>query len=117
MAGSAASVVQTLQGAHATVEVLCFGRSGVSTSAPDRPRAASVEFKDDQLVVRLEDGRTIMVPLEWFPRLRDATDAQLADFRLVGQGIGIHWPQLDEDLSVRGLLLPEAADATFRRSA
>ena len=89
----------------------------MSISAPDRPRAASVEFRDHQLVVCLEDGRTIMVPLEWFPRLRDATDTQLADFRLVGQGIGIHWPQLDEDLSVRGLLLPEAGGAPFRRSA
>ena len=89
----------------------------MSTSAPDNPRAASVEFQDSQLVVHLEDGRTVMVPLEWFPRLRDATGSQLADHRLVGRGIGIHWPELDEDLSVRGLLLPEAADAGFRRSA
>lgn len=80
----------------------------MSTSVPDRPRAVSVDAKDGELVVHLEDGRTLTVPLEWFPRLRDATPAQLAAYRLVGQGVGIHWPELDEDLSVRGLLLPEA---------
>jgi hypothetical protein len=80
----------------------------VSTSVPDRPRALSVAAQDGELVVHLEDGRTLTVPLEWFPRLRDATPAQLAAYRLVGQGVGIHWPELDEDLSVRGLLLPEA---------
>ena len=68
-------------------------------------------------MVHLEDGRTILVPLEWFPRLRDASSAQLAHYRLVGQGIGIHWPDLDEDISVRGLLLPDAASAPVRRTA
>lgn len=58
-----------------------------------------------------------MVPLEWFPTLRDATPAQLAAHRLVGHGIGIHWPELDEDLSVRGLLLPDAVSAPARRTA
>ena len=51
------------------------------------------------------------VPIEWFPRLRDATPEQRRDLRLVGGGIGIHWPQLDEDLSVRGLLFPHPEDA------
>jgi hypothetical protein len=59
-----------------------------------------------ELIVHLEDGRTVSVPLEWFPKLRDATPLQLADCRLIGQGIGIHWPQLDEDISVRALLMP-----------
>ncbi len=54
------------------------------------------------------------MPLEWFPKLRDATPAQLASYRLVGRGIGIHWPELDEDLSVRALLLPDLA---VRRTA
>jgi hypothetical protein len=58
--------------------------------------------------VHLEDGRTVLVPLEWFPKLRDATPDQLADWRLIGQGVGVHWSQLDEDLSVRGLLMPQA---------
>lgn len=86
----------------------------MSTSVPEQPRAVSVDVEDGELVVHLEDGRTLAVPLEWFPRLRDATAAQLADYRLVGHGIGIHWPELDEDLSVRGLLLPEAMSAPAR---
>lgn len=89
----------------------------MSTSAPERPRAVSVDVEDDELVVHLEDGRTLMVPLEWFPRLRDATPAQLAAYQLVGRGIGIHWPELDEDLSVRGLLLPDAMSAPAQRTA
>jgi hypothetical protein len=76
--------------------------------APEEPRARSVEVADGRLVVDLEDGRTVLVPLAWFPRLRDATPAQLADCRLVGQGVGVHFGQLDEDLSVRGLLMPQA---------
>src|SRR5207244_7970293 len=83
-------------------------RDGVSTSAPEQPRAVSVEVVRQDLVVHLQDGRTVSVPLEWFPKLREATQPQLADHRLVGKGVGIHWPQLDEDLSVRGLLMPEA---------
>ena len=81
----------------------------MSISAPEQPRAVSVTTAAGELVVQLEDGRTVSVPLEWFPRLRDASAAQLADYRLVAQGVGIHWPQLDEDLSVRGLLLPRGA--------
>lgn len=80
----------------------------MTTSAPEEPRAVSVETVAGELTVRLEDGRTVSVPLEWFPKLRDATAAQLADWRLIGQGVGIHWAQLDEDLSVRGLLMPQA---------
>jgi hypothetical protein len=80
---------------------------GVSISAPDQPRATDVEVIDGELVVHLEDGRTVHVPLEWFPKLRDASPNEIADWRLVGRGVGIHWPKLDEDLSVRGLLLPQ----------
>ena len=89
----------------------------MSTSAPEQPRAESVEFTDEEFVVHLEDGRTVRVPREWFPRLRDATTAQLAEWRLIGHGIGIHWPQLDEDISVRGLLLPQVAAAPARKTA
>jgi len=70
----------------------------------NRPRATEVRITDDDLVVALEDGRVLQVPLEWFPRLRDATPEQRRNFRLIGRGLGIHWPDLDEDLSVRGLL-------------
>lgn len=89
----------------------------MSTSAPEQPRAQSVEFTDDELVVHLVDGRTIRVPLEWFPRLRDASAAALREWRFIGQGVGIHWPKLDEDISVRGLLLPEVAVVPARKSA
>lgn len=80
----------------------------MSTSMRDLPRAMEVRFTEDDLVVALEDGRTITVPLVWFPRLREATPEQRTHFELVGRGIGIHWPDLDEDLSVQGLLDPPA---------
>ncbi len=89
----------------------------MATLAPEQPRATSVEFSDDELVVGLEDGRVLHVPLEWFPRLRDATAAERGTWRLIGHGVGIHWPGLDEDVSVRGLLLPEAALPHERKSA
>ena len=66
--------------------------------------AVHVAFADDALRVRLTDGREIGVPLEWFPRLRDATPEQRSHWRLIGRGVGIHWEDLDEDLSVVGLL-------------
>ena len=76
-------------------------------SAPDA-RARRVEFIPDALVVHLEDGRSLTVPLEWFPRLRDATPEARKRWELIGRGFGIHWPDLDEDLSVAGLLgLPD----------
>lgn len=80
----------------------------MSILAPEEPRAVHVGVTGDQLVVHLEDGRAVHAPLEWFPKLRDASPEDLADWRLVGRGVGIHWPRLDEDLSVRGLLLPTA---------
>ena len=67
-------------------------------------RAVDVRFHDGQLVVYLRDGRTIATPLVWYPNLRDATEAQCSNWRLNGSGLGIHWPELDEDLSVEGML-------------
>jgi hypothetical protein len=78
----------------------------VSTSAPEQPRAIDVGFVDDDLVVNLADGRSVHVPLAWFPRLAEAKHEDLEDWRLIGHGVGIHWPRLDEDLSVSGLLSP-----------
>ena len=91
----------------------------MSTSAPERPRAVAVSVApgEGELVVALEDGRTVLVPLEWFPKLRDASPTQLADYRLIGDGIGIQWPQLDEDVSVKGLLMPQAHGTPVRKSA
>jgi len=66
--------------------------------------AVSVGCDDEMLRVRLSDGREINVPIEWFPRLRDATPAQRQNWRLIGRGVGIHWEDIDEDISVEGLL-------------
>lgn len=68
------------------------------------PLAQSVEFTDDDLIVSLIDGRKVTVPLAWFSRLVGATKTQLEEYELLGDGEGIHWRELDEDLSVAGLL-------------
>jgi hypothetical protein len=67
-------------------------------------QALSVEFVDASIRVILADGREISAPLAWFPRLRDASDGQRANWRLIGRGEGVHWPDLDEDVSVNALL-------------
>lgn len=66
--------------------------------------ATEVWFKDLQMIVRLDDGREIAVPIDWFPRLRDATEKERNDWRLIGGGEGIHWEIIDEDILVEGLL-------------
>ena len=68
------------------------------------PRAIDLGVTDDELVVHLADGRTVSVPLAWFPRVLHASVAERSDFRLIGGGEYINWPALDEDLSVAGLL-------------
>jgi hypothetical protein len=69
------------------------------------PQAHSVTCNDASLIVELTDGRTISAPLIWFPLLLNASSAQLKNWELLGDGEGIHWPDLDEDLSVAGLLI------------
>jgi hypothetical protein len=66
--------------------------------------AIDVAVKDDRLVVILADGRELAAPLTWFPRLMDATEEQRGNWRLIGRGHGIHWPDIDEDISVVSLL-------------
>jgi hypothetical protein len=66
--------------------------------------AIDVAVKDDRLVVILADGRELATPLTWFPRLLDATKEQRGNWRLIGRGHGIHWPDIDEDISVASLL-------------
>ena len=66
--------------------------------------AAKISFTEHELIVALVDGRTLTVPLEWFPRLRKASKSELANYELLGDGEGIHWPDIDEDISVEGLL-------------
>jgi hypothetical protein len=67
-------------------------------------RVLDVQFTDDTISVSLRDGRVITVPLVWFPRLLDATTGQRMNWKIAGGGYGIHWPELDEDLSTEGLL-------------
>lgn len=67
-------------------------------------RVKDVHLSEDTLAVDLVDGRTIVVPLAWYPRLLEATPAQRANWKISGAGYGIHWPDLDEDLSTEGLL-------------
>jgi Protein of unknown function (DUF2442) len=77
----------------------------MSTSAIEFDSAAvDVSVDDFMLRVTLADGRELAVPLEWFPRLRNATPEQRTHWRLIGRGDGIHWPDVDEDISVRTLL-------------
>jgi hypothetical protein len=69
------------------------------------PLATEVRATEHELLVDLADGRSISVPLVWFPRLLHATAQERLHFELIGDGEGIHWPDVDEDISVRGLLL------------
>jgi hypothetical protein len=71
---------------------------------------------DDELSVELADGRRLSVPLAWFPRLLHATPEQRANWKFLGDGQGLHWPEVDEDLSVAGLLRGAAAPGTSRRA-
>ena len=68
------------------------------------PLAERVDVTEDTLTADLSDGRTISVPLAWYPRLVHATPPEKRNWRLIGGGVGIHWPDLDEDVSVEGLL-------------
>ena len=76
---------------------------GISALKSDE-RVADVHIDEHNLAVDLMDGRTIIVPLAWFPRLLHATPEERLDWRISGGGFGIHWPGLDEDLSTEGLL-------------
>jgi hypothetical protein len=74
-----------------------------SVVSPPQARARGIEFLPDAFVVHLEGGRSLTVPLEWFPRLRGATHEQRSHWRFIGPGTGIHWPDIDEDISIAGL--------------
>jgi hypothetical protein len=80
------------------------------------PRAIDVATDDDNLIVDLADGRRLIVSSTWFPRLLRANAAQRQKWRLLGDGQGIHWPELDEDLSVSALLRGPAAPDASRRT-
>jgi hypothetical protein len=86
------------------------------TSAADE-RITGVRTTDDELVVALADGRTLSVPLVWYPRLLNASAEQRSEWRLIGDGHGVHWPQIDEDLSAAGLLRGISAPAVRQAQA
>ena len=83
----------------------------------DTAKAVDVSVSDMSLKVSLDDGREISVPLDWFPRLRDATPSQRANWRLIGTGEGMHWPDVDEDISVPGLLRGRMSGRSKTRAA
>jgi hypothetical protein len=76
----------------------------MNTAANSEPRIKSVRVTSDEIIADLVDGRVISVPLAWSWRLSEATPKQRAKFRLIGTGQGIHWPEVDEDISVEGML-------------
>ena len=77
---------------------------GAITATQPEPYIRAARVTDDEITASLSDGRTISVPLAWSWRLSDATRAQRENFRLIGSGQGIHWPEIDEDISVFGML-------------
>jgi Protein of unknown function (DUF2442) len=76
----------------------------MNTVAKSEPRIVSLEVTEDSIVAQLADGRTIAVPLAWSLRLANATPAQRQRFDIIGTGEGAHWPDIDEDISARGML-------------
>jgi hypothetical protein len=76
----------------------------ISANEIEVPNAEKIIITEDTLCVDLSDGRTISVPLAWFPRLLESTPEERNNWRLIGKGRGIHWEDLDEDISVEGLL-------------
>ena len=87
----------------------------MSTVTSTEPLVQTVDVSDDTITAHLIDGRAISVPLAWSWRLCDATSEQRKHFEIIGQGQGIHWPEIDEDISVRGML--DGIPATRRRKA
>jgi len=92
----------------------------MNTSSPVAEVAAArqVRVTNEALIVELEDGRVVSVPLEWYPRLAEGTAAERRRWELIGPGIGMHWPDLDEDISVEAVLLGQASNesaASLRR--
>ena len=79
----------------------------MSSLATKSVLATAVECTEHEIIVALSDGRSLSVPIVWFPRLANATPAERADYELLGNGEGVHWTQVDEDISVSGLLAGE----------
>ena len=115
LAGSRPRGIQ-LRIRHAGAESNRRNRSRKRTRSPEKPgmntssattelaTVKKVRVTDDALIVELRDGRAVSVPLHWYPRLAEGTAAERRRWELIGPGLGIHWPALDEDISVDGLL-------------
>ena len=76
----------------------------MNTAGSSDRRIQDVRVTEDEIIAYLADGRVISVPLAWSWRLSEATAAQRANFRIIGSGQGLHWPEIDEDISVEGML-------------
>ena len=90
----------------------------MQTTPLNEVRAINVIITHDTLTVDLDDSRTLSVPIGWYPRLAHGTPEERSNYRLVGKGMGIHWPDLDEDIGVMGLLLGKKSaesPASFQR--
>jgi len=85
-----------------------------STTRVPAAYAQHVNVTEDTLTVELSDGRSLSVPLAWYPRLLHGTPEERANWRLIGQGVGINWPALDEDVSVENLLAGQASGESQR---
>jgi uncharacterized protein DUF2442 len=79
--------------------------NGTISAVVTLARVLKVEVTDDTLSIDLEDGRSVFVPIGWYPRLANGTPAERANLQISGAGYGVHWPDLDEDIGVEGLLL------------
>lgn len=76
----------------------------MNIAAASEPRIISLDVSEDSITARLADGRTVSVPIVWSWRLSNATPRQRSNFEFIGNGEGVHWPEIDEDLSARGML-------------
>jgi hypothetical protein len=76
----------------------------MNTAATSEPRIISLDVTGDSILAELSDGRTVSVPLAWSWRLSEATPEQRKKFEMIGSGEGVHWPDIDEDISARGML-------------
>lgn len=92
--------------------------NGTNSAVVTLARVLTVAITDDTLSVDLDDGRTVSVPIGWYPRLAHGSDAERANLQISGAGYGVHWPDLDEDIGVEGLLLGKRSSesaASFER--
>ena len=92
--------------------------NGTNSAVVTLARVLTVEVTDDTLSVDIEDDRTVSVPLGWYPRLANGTPAERANLQISGAGYGVHWPDLDEDIGIEGLLLGKHSSesaASFER--